>query len=62
MLQPIRRKDDPYQNTGPKADELLWLLTDSQWTLIADLFPDPPMTRKEGRPFKSNWACFEGIL
>ena len=61
MLHMSRREADAFRNTGPKTDPP-YVLTADQWELIADLFPDPPMTRKGGRPFKSNRACFEGIL
>ena len=37
-------------------------LTDSQWVLIADLFPDPPMTSRGGRPRVPPRACLEGVL
>lgn len=61
MLHTSRREADAFRNTGPKTDPP-YLLTDQQWEFIADLFPDPPMTCKGGRPFKANRACFEGIL
>ena len=37
-------------------------LTDEQWFLIADLFPDLPGSPKGGRPRAAARACFEGIL
>jgi len=37
-------------------------LSDDQWFLIEDLFPDPPRTRAGGRPPRKNRDCFEGIL
>lgn len=61
MQQLSRRQADAFRNTGPMTDPP-YQLSDDQWNLIADLFPDPPMTRKGGRPFKANRACFEGIL
>lgn len=61
MLHTSRREADAFRNTGPKTDPP-YVLTADQWKLIADLFPDPPMSRKGGRPFKANRACFEGIL
>lgn len=52
--------------TGSKMDsDLNGLepeLTDEQWALIADLFPDEPVGPKGGRPRISSRACFEGIL
>jgi transposase len=37
-------------------------LTDSQWQYIEPLLPTPRNSRKGGRRFVSNRACFEGIL
>ena len=37
-------------------------LTDSQWLRIAELFPQPRMTRSGGRPAIPPRACLEGIL
>jgi transposase len=37
-------------------------LTDAQWLLIADLFPDPPVSPEGGRPRISSRKCLEGIL
>ena len=37
-------------------------LTDEQWLLIADLFPDEPPSEQGGRPRCSARECFEGIL
>jgi transposase len=37
-------------------------LTDDQWFLIADLFPDAEPTPLGGRPPQPNRRCFEGIL
>lgn len=37
-------------------------LTDDQWKLIEPLLPVPRNSRKGGRRFISNRACFEGIL
>jgi len=37
-------------------------LTDEQWSLIADLFPDQPPSEKGGRPRRTARECFEGIL
>lgn len=52
--------------TGSKMDSdlngLESELTDEQWALIADLFPDEPVGRQGGRPRMSSRACFEGIL
>ena len=37
-------------------------LTDEQWSLIADLFPDELPSEKGGRPRRSSRECVEGIL
>ena len=37
-------------------------LTDEQWSLISDLFPEKPIGPKGGRPPAKSRACFEGIL
>ncbi|MEM7457307.1 MAG: transposase, partial [Planctomycetota bacterium] len=37
-------------------------LTDQQWSLISDLFPDRPVGPHGGRPRVSSRACIEGIL
>lgn len=37
-------------------------ITDTQWFLIADLFPWKPPTRAGGRPKIQPRECFEGIL
>ena len=37
-------------------------LTDEQWSLIADLFPDELPSEKGGRPRRNSRECVEGIL
>ena len=37
-------------------------LTDEQWKLIADLFPDPAPSAQGGRPRRAARECVEGIL
>ena len=37
-------------------------LTDEQWNLIADLFPDFPVGPKGGRPRVASRPCAEGII
>ena len=37
-------------------------LTDAQWKHIGPLLPEPRCSRKGGRKFVPNRACFEGIL
>ena len=52
--------------TGSKMDSdlnrLQPELTDEQWSLISDLFPDKPVGPKGGRRRIGSRACFEGIL
>ena len=52
--------------TGSKMDSSLNglrpELTDEQWSLISDLFPEKQVGPKGGRPPVSSRACFEGIL
>lgn len=37
-------------------------LTDEQWNLISDLFPEPPPRPKGGRPTVPARRCVEGLL
>jgi len=37
-------------------------LTDEQWNLIAELFPESPVGPKGGRPAVASRPCVEGIL
>lgn len=53
----IVRATDAGSRTEPKPQ-----LSDEQWFLIEDLFPDPVMSSAGGRPPHPNRACFEGIL
>lgn len=52
-----RRFETAGSMTEPKRQ-----LNDSQWLLIADLFPDPAPNPLGGRPPRLNRDCFEGIL
>ncbi|HBN76295.1 MAG TPA: hypothetical protein DD473_10850 [Planctomycetaceae bacterium] len=61
MLHLFRRTAVAFRKTGPKTDSP-YVLSDNQWNLITDLFPDLPMTRHGGRPYNANRACFEGVL
>ena len=53
-------------STGSKMDSdlngLQPELTDEQWSLISDLFPEKPVGPKGGRRRVNSRACFEGIL
>ena len=63
MLRPLfvrlarRRSNRTGSRTAPPP-----FLNDSQWFLIADLFPHPPITGRGGRPRVPPRACLEGIL
>ncbi len=48
--------------TAGSRTEPLTQLSDDQWFLIEDLFPDPERTLAGGRPPHLNRDCFEGIL
>lgn len=52
-----RRSNRTGSRTAPPP-----FLNDSQWFLIADLFPHPPITAAGGRPRVLPRACLEGIL
>ena len=56
-----RMREAPVASAGarmePKPE-----LTDEQWSLIADLFRDPPPSPQGGRPRVDARACCEGIL
>ena len=54
---PGRRSNRTGHRTAPAP-----FLTDAQWLLIADLFPDPPVTSKGGRPRVVSRRCLEGVL
>ena len=57
LWPPRRRSNRTGSRTAPKP-----FVTESQWLLIADLFPDPPVSRKGGRPRVKPRGCLEGIL
>ena len=42
--------------------EPIFELTDEQWHLISDLFPEPAVGLKGGRPVVKSRSCVEGIL
>ena len=54
---PRRRSNTTGSRTAPKP-----FLSDSQWLLIADLFPDPQVGAQGGRPRVRSRPCLEGIL
>jgi transposase len=53
----IRRPNKTGSRTARKP-----FLSDAQWLLIADLFPDPPIGPRGGRPWRSSRECLEGVL
>lgn len=57
VLRPTRGRNITGSRTEPKPQ-----LSDEQWLLIADLFPEPPMTPIGGRPRVEPRSCLEGIL
>ena len=54
---PRRRPNTTGSRTAPKP-----FLSDNQWELIANLFPDPPVGPQGGRPRVPNRPCMEGVL
>jgi transposase len=52
-----RRPNKTGSRTAPNP-----FLCDTQWLLIADLFPDPPVGPLGGRPWRSSRECLEGVL
>ncbi len=54
---PRRRPNTTGSRTVPPP-----FLSNSQWFLIADLFPHPPITGRGGRPRVPPRACLEGVL
>lgn len=54
---PRRRRSCTGSRTAPKP-----FLSDSQWLLIADLFPDPQVGPQGGRPAVPPRPCLEGVL
>ena len=57
LWPPRRRPNTTGSRTAPKP-----FLSDSQWLLIADLFPHPPVSPVGGRPRVEPRPCLEGIL
>ena len=51
------RRSASAPNTAPKP-----YLSDEQWLLIADLFPQPKVSSRGGRPRVAPRPCLEGIL
>ena len=51
---------EAFASAGSKT-EPRFTLTDEQWSLIADLLPEPEASSEGGRPPAPSRACFEGI-
>ena len=57
-----RSRVDAGSRMEPDLSLELSQLSDEQWSLISDLFPDPPPSPRGGRPRASARRCLEGIL
>lgn len=57
-----RSRESAGSRMDPSSNSLPTELTDEQWSLIADLFPDPPPGRQGGRPRVDARRCFDGIV
>ena len=58
---PHRSRWTVESSTGSKMEPDLEL-TDEQWNLISDLFPEPSVGPQGGRPTVAPRRCIEGIL
>jgi len=61
MTHRSQNESERFNQTGSRT-ELTPQLTDKQWLLVEDLFPDKTVSAKGGRPSRLNRDCFEGIL
>lgn len=52
-----RRSNKTGSRTAPES-----FISEYQWSLIEDLFPDPTVSRKGGRPRVTSRACLEGVI
>ncbi len=63
---PTRSQEEPSRllKKGSRTDSGIVesQLSDQQWEIIADLFPETPPRPRGGRPPYSNRECLEGIL
>src|SRR5262245_57343832 len=60
-MQKQTREASAEAGTGAKMEPDLQL-TDDQWKLISDFFPDPPPNPNGGRPPAPARDCLEGVL
>jgi len=58
----VRSEHDASEVDNTASADFIPHLTDEQWLLIADLFPQPPPSPKGGRPSAPARECFEGIV
>ncbi len=56
-----RSRETVEPSSGSKT-EPVFELTDEQWNLISDLFPEQPVGPKGGRPPVPSRPCVEGII
>ena len=56
------RSREAVESLAGSTTEPNCLLTDEQWHLIVDLFPESPVGPKGGRPVVPSRPCVEGIL
>lgn len=57
-----RSREQAGSRMEPESNEYCPQLSDEQWALIADLFPEPPPNPQGGRPRAKTRCCLEGIL
>lgn len=57
-----RSRESAGSRTDPQSNSPPTELTDEQWSLIADLFPEQPPGRQGGRPRVNARQCFDGIV
>ncbi|MCA8989340.1 MAG: transposase [Planctomycetaceae bacterium] len=61
MSQFSRTQSGRLNEAGSRTDPSTEL-SDDQWFLIEDLFPEPNQRPNGGRPPRENRECFHGIL
>ena len=56
------RSREAVESPAGSTTEPQFELTDEQWNLLADLFPETPVGPKGGRPVVESRRCLEGIV
>lgn len=56
------RSRETVESSAGSKTEPEFELTDEQWNLISDLFPEQPVGPKGGRPTAPSRPCVEGII